>query len=36
MNLCFYLALYSYVEIDFSMQKTDKFINNDMAIQSEI
>ncbi len=29
-----YLAWYSYVEIDFGMQKTDKFINNDMAVQS--
>ncbi len=35
-NFCFYLALYSYVEIDFDMQKTDKFTNNDMAVQSEI
>ncbi len=35
-NFCFYLARYSYVEIDFGLQKTDKFINNDMAVQSEI
>ncbi len=36
MNFCFYLAWYSFVEIYFGMQKTDKFINNDMAVQSEI
>ncbi len=35
-NFSFYLAWYAYVEIDFDMQKTDKFINNDMAVQSEI
>ncbi len=29
-----YLPWYSYVEIDFGVQKTDKFINNDMAVQS--
>jgi len=36
MNFCFCLAWYSYVEIDFGVQKTDKFIINDMAVQSEM
>ncbi len=37
-NFCFYLAWYSYhnVGIDFGMQKTDKFIINGMAVQSEV
>ncbi len=30
-NFCFYLAWYLYVEIDFGVQKTDKFIINGMA-----
>ncbi len=34
MNFCFYLALYSYVEIDFGVQKTDQFIINGMAVHS--
>ncbi len=34
MNFCLYLAWYSYVEIDFGVQKTDLFIIIDMAVQS--
>ncbi len=36
MNFSFYLVWYSYVKIDFGVQKSDQFIINDMAVQSEI
>ncbi len=29
-----WISLYSYVEIDFGMQKTDQFIINGMAVHS--
>ncbi len=35
-SIAVFLAWYSYVDIDFGMQKTDTFINNDMDVQSEI